>query len=213
MAKLTDYLILDLSTAGLPEAAQWLDTPKPRKGTKDEDKIAAQIAAKTQASIDGAGLDPDLCQITGYGLLRPEGGPIVSVRGHDAVTERSLILSILEAFEGRPNRALIGFNSFRFDLPVLMRRCFYLGLPIPDINMDKYRSPHVDLYARLSFNGAITAHSLSFYAKRLALGLTKPLSGAEESQVLATGRWNDLAESLKHDVLASKALAAGLGII
>ncbi len=213
MSKLTDYLILDFSTSGLPNAADYLDTPKGRKGTKDEDKIAAQIAAKTQASLDGAGLDPDLCQITGYGLLRPEGEPKIAVMGPEGRTEESLIMDILEAFEGHPNRVLIGFNSRSFDFVVLVRRCLYLGLPVPQINFDRYRGSTVDLYDRLTYNGAVKAHGLGFYSRRLGLKITKTLSGEEESKVPITGQWEALRESLHHDVLASQAVARWLQII
>jgi len=211
--KLTDWLILDLSTSALPDIAQYLDTPKPRKGTKDEDKIAAQIAAKTQEQIDGAGLDPDLCQITGYGLLRPEGDVKVRVMGPEGVSEKALVLDVLEAIEGHHNRVLIGFNSRSFDWIVLIRRCMYLGLPIPNINMDRYRSQNIDLYDRLTYFGAVKSHPLSFYSKRLNVGLVKPLSGAEESQVPVTGKWAELSESLRHDVLASQAVAKWMGLI
>ena len=93
-----------------------------------------------------------------------------------------------------------------------MRRCAYLNLDVPAINLDRYRTPHVDLFDKLSYHGAIQAHSLGWYVKRQGwTDLVKPLSGAEEAQVPATGQWYDLRASVQHDVTATMRLANWLG--
>ncbi len=211
MATLTDYLICDISTAPLPDVASYIDTPRPRKGTKDADKQQAQIGAKISAEIDGAGLDPDLCQITGIGS-NMDGASMIVKCATGGVTERDLLAEVLQDI--RPNTVLIGFNALKFDWPVLIRRCQYLGLPVPQINLDRYRTPHIDLFDRLSHHGAISAHSLGFYARRLGwTDLVKPLSGADESSVLETQDWAGLEASLRHDVTATARLARWMGII
>jgi hypothetical protein len=43
--------------------------------------------------------------------------------------------------------------------------------------------------------------------------MPKPLSGAEEAQVPVTGRWDELAASLKRDVEAIYRLAVWCGVI
>lgn len=207
---ISDYLILDVATAALPNVAGFIDTPKPRKGTKDEAKIAAQIEAKIQAEIDGAGLDPDLCQITGIAFRGPRETGNYLASGN--VSEKHVIERALVAI--RPNTVLVGFNSRSFDWPVLIRRCQYLGITPPDINLDRYRTPHIDLYDRLSQHGAIDAHSLGFYVRRHGwTDLVKPLSGEEESKVIETGKWSELSASLNHDVEATYRLAKWLGVV
>jgi DNA polymerase elongation subunit (family B) len=107
---------------------------------------------------------------------------------------------------------LVGFNSRAFDWRVLMRRALYLSVKFPRINVDRYRSTHVDLFDVLSDKGTGTAHSLQFYVKRFGwTDLTKPLEGAAEAQVYQSGDWDNLALSLRHDVLAAYRLFEKIG--
>jgi hypothetical protein len=56
--------------------------------------------------------------------------------------------------------------------------------------------------------------ALTFYVRRLGWTyLEKPMSGAEESRVIETGRWDDLSASVRHDVTATYLLAGWLGVI
>jgi hypothetical protein len=56
--------------------------------------------------------------------------------------------------------------------------------------------------------------SLGFFVKRLGWSdLLKPLSGAAESNVFATGDWAGLEASLRHDLTATYRLAKWLGVI
>jgi DNA polymerase elongation subunit (family B) len=115
---------------------------------------------------------------------------------------------------GSPSPVLVTFNGHRFDLPLLMRRARYLGVDFPQINIDRFKSPHIDLFGRMTLNGTLKGHSLGFYVRRLGWkDLVKPLSGREESQVPVTGQWDALADSLRHDVLAVKRMAQWLDVI
>jgi hypothetical protein len=106
-----------------------------------------------------------------------------------------------------PNIA-ITYAGLHFDLPVLQRRALYLGVPFPKLNLDRYRTPHIDLMELLSGGDRERRRSLQFFCKRLGwTDLVKPLSGAEEAQVFSSGRWEDLRASLAHDLEATSRLA------
>jgi len=108
---------------------------------------------------------------------------------------------------------LVTYGGHFFDLPLLMRRAKYLGVAFPWVNVDKYRSPHTDLLDLMSDRDPQRRKSLGFYVRRLKMGLTKPLAGVEEAKVYESGRWDELARSLNHDVCAIKRLAEWAGVI
>jgi hypothetical protein len=94
-----------------------------------------------------------------------------------------------------------------------MRRGLYHGVSIT-IDVDRYRTRHVDLLELLTQRGVLPSHSLGFYVRRLGWAdLVKPLSGAEEARVLQTGRWAELEASLHHDLTATKRLGQWMGVL
>lgn len=206
------YLILDLATAPLPDAERYLEgTVRAPGNYKDPEKIAAYIAEAQAERLSAAALDLDLARITALGFAI--GPTVIDVRVcRDEQDERLLIEDVASLLTPMPT--VITFGGFNFDLPLVMRRAKYLGIPFPVINLDRYKSPHVDLCEVLSDRNPQRRRSLQFYAKRLGwTDLTKILSGAEEAQVPVTGRWDDLEASIRHDVTATYRLAAWCGVI
>lgn len=213
----TPWIILDVATAPLLNAAEYLDGAiKAPSHYKDPDKITAYIAEKEAERLAMAATDLDLAQITGAAWLTgdDEGEGDVShiLAGIPDTAEAVIIHDLAVMLSVRPT--IITFGGFHFDLPLLMRRARYLGVDFPTINLDRYKSPHLDLCEILSDRNPQRRRSLQFYAKRLGwTDLVKPLSGAEEARVLETGRWEELAASLRHDVTATYRLACWLGVI
>lgn len=208
---LTQFCITDISTAPIDDCADWLEEPTAPANWKDPAKIAAYIAEKKADQTERAGLDPDLGRITGIGVWQsdcPKPEPWICRTEAD---ERLAIQAFADAHRTL-NIPLIGFNSLKFDWPFLMRRAAYLGVKLT-INVDRYRSNNLDLSEILTHHGALPARSLQFYARRLNLGLTKPLSGAEEALVPVSGRWTELEHSLIHDVTATRKVAEWLNLI
>lgn len=210
------YLILDLASAPIEGASGFLDTPKAPANYRDAEKIAAYIAEKEAEQREKMALDIDLARITAIGF-QCEGddtSTVISCRTEAAeVNALQRLIDHLNMENGTP-RTIITFGGFRFDLPLLLRRCLYLDIWCPEISMDRFRSPHVDLWNKLSYNGAITAHGLGWYAKRWSWSdCVKPLSGAEEGQVLTTGNWAGLEVSVRHDVECTRRLAGKLGVL
>jgi len=205
---LTKFCITDIATAPIDGCADWLEEPSAPSNWKDPAKIAAYVAEKKLELTERAGLDPDLGRITGIAVWRTDlRGPAI----HLCRTEREEA-DLLEqaAAEQWP---LLGFNSLKFDWPFMLRRAAYLGVPM-SLNLDRYRTPHVDVSEILTHRGLLTPKSLGFYVRRHQwTDLCKPLSGAEEAMVPQTGRWDDLRASLVHDVTATYRLACWLGLI
>ncbi len=206
------YLIIDLATAPIDGSKDLLETPTAPANYKDPEKISAYITERLSDLDRTAALDIDLARISAIGTMAEgEANPCVMVCENES-DERSAMKEILPSIHSR--MTLIGFNALKYDWPLLMRRCLYLGLTAPSINLDRYRSPHVDLWNMLSHNGAISAHSLTWYAKRLGwTDLVKPLTGAQEATALKDGKIEELRASVAHDVIATYRLAQWLRVI
>jgi hypothetical protein len=208
---ITNWLIVDVASAPIPDAALYLEgSVKAPSNYKDEDKIAAYIAEKEAERLAMAATDIDLAQITGLGLYRPDG-EVVSVLGTGG-DELVLLRDLAGALRSRPT--IVTYGGFNFDLPLVMRRARYLGVEFPALNLDRYKSPHLDLCDLLSDRNPQRRRPLGFYAKRLGwTDIEKPLSGADEAKVQQTGQWDALADSLRHDITATYRLACWLGLI
>lgn len=239
---MSNYLILDLASTGIDNAADFISTDDiaAPSNYKDPVKIAAYCEEKRQERINEAALDIDLARITAFGLMEvpfpSEGftGPDIRLIGDGTLygndTEHQGEAYMLERIakllrgpayveydsrKGRPEMPeptrLVSFNGLRYDWPLLMRRALYLGVDFPDINLDRYRTPHIDVWDILSHHGVTKAHSLTWYAKRFGwTDIAKPLSGAEEATAARDGRWDELKASVEHDVIACARLAARL---
>lgn len=198
-------IVLDIETVGAPECADYLDPVAAPSNYKDAQKIADYIAEKTSERVSKAALEPDLCEVVAIGW---------SVDGHADVSTRedgpeSLLLKAAWQLIG--NRLIVGFNVLSFDLPVLIRRSQLLGVPVPAVNLDRYRTPHIDLLERLSFNGKLSYRSLSFYARRFGIPFTDTTSGADIAGMVAKGDWPAVAAHCYADVEKTAALATRLG--
>jgi hypothetical protein len=215
------WIVLDVATAPIEGAVDFLEPVSAPSRWKDQTKIAAYVAEKTAERADGAALDLDLSRVTAIGCMRSIGTVIEYFPDEDV--ERKGFADLVEwlrpqtiddlGYADQPT--IITYGGHRFDLPLLMRRARYLGVKFPTLNTDRFKSPHVDLCDLLSDRDPTRRRSLNFYVKRL--GWTdladKPLTGAEEAQVFEHGRWDDLAASVRRDVEATYRLAVWLGVI
>ena len=217
------YLCLDIETAPIGNAADFLpvgDITAP-SNYKDEQKIADYIAAKRLELIADAALDMDLARIVTVGMWTREAEVIVhSLTNED---DERIVLAHLASMLKRPSvngddAMLITFNGHRYDLPLIMRRARYLGVPFPELNLDRYKSPHIDLYDLLTMRGAIKSHGLRWYFRRLGysdLLAADPLEqgGGDVCAAITEGRWEDVAQHCRCDVEGTVRLARWLGVL
>ena len=217
------YLCLDIETAPIGNAADFLpvgDITAP-SNYKDEQKIADYIAAKRLELIADAALDMDLARIVTLGMwTAADGVTVETLRDED---DEALALSALAQRLKRPSPhgddcMLITFNGHRYDLPLIMRRARYLGVPFPELNLDRYKSPHIDLYDLLTMRGAIKSHGLRWYFRRLGytdLLEADPLKGggADVGQAIAEGRWGEVVDHCVCDIEGTVRLSRWLGVL
>lgn len=215
------YLVLDLETLPVDNAAEFvtLDDIAAPANYKDEAKIAAYCEAERVKRIAAAALDLDLARVCAVGTVVDGNGNATLMQ--TATEERAWFEMIAAELDphSRDFVTLITFNGHAYDLPLLMRRAKYLGVDFPRINLDRYRSPHIDLYEELRLRrNDIKAHGLRWYMRRHGwtdLLDADPLKdgGADVAQAAAEGRWDDIAAHVRVDVLGTYRLAVWLGVI
>lgn len=211
-------LVVDVATAPIDRVEEFADPDaiKAPDHYKDPLKIADYEDRMRLNLGEKSALDPDLSRITGIGTLDPTLGPepqIALLRTE--AEEKSCIEALGDLIEGSPDLQLVTFNGLAFDLPTLMRRARYIGVEFPRIQLEHWKSPHIDVLLALRFERPqiFKAHSLQFYVRRLGwTDLKKTLTGVEEANVWKTGKWAELKNSIRHDCLATYRLGLWLNL-
>lgn len=202
-------LVFDIETAPLAEAVDYIEPAEAPGNYKDPAKIAEFIAKANAENLDRCGLDVDLCRVVAIGIWdeRLDNGPNVTMLNLES--EATMLAGFWNI---AADRHLVGFNCLGFDLPVLLRRSLYLGVPTPNIQIERFKHPQVtDLLQVLTFNGLLKMRGLSFYAKRFGFDVADTLTGADIAKAVAEGRWSDVETHVKADIQKTALLAAKLG--
>lgn len=113
--------------------------------------------------------------------------------------------------------SIVTFNGRAFDVPFIYLRSALLNVPISRKNWLGYRfqtEPHCDLAEQFTFygvsgrEGAARRFNLDFYCK--AFGVESPkshgITGLDVNQLLAEGRYREIAQYCLRDVEATVAL-------
>ena len=210
--------VLDIETVGCADAASYVEPVQAPGNYKDPEKIAAYIKEETASRLAKVALDIDLAEIVALGLL-PLADALAwtpdeiahHVLTREGVTEDDMLHAIDEVL--RAGAAFVTFNGRGYDLPVIARRYMYRDLPAPTINMDRYRSEHIDLYDKLSYYGAANAHKLSWYAKRFGwTDVTSRIEGKDVGLAVEDGDWLGIREHCACDLIWTARLAHQLGL-
>lgn len=201
-------IVIDIETIGSPDCAEYLDPVKAPDNYKDEAKIKAYCDEKRVKQIEQAGLEADLCEVVAVSWMVAESHtrPAVFTR---AAGDEGDLLSLLWGAIGL--RSVIGFNCLGFDLPVLIRRSQLLNIAHPRLNLDRYRTPHVDLLERLTWNGKLTYRSLGFYCRRFGIPSEDTTSGKDIAALVAANDWLAVGKHCQADVEKTALLAQRLG--
>ena len=207
--------LIDLETLGLDEAKAWVEPLSAPSNYKDAEKIAAYIAEAEAERMERFALDPDCNRIVAFGWYDiPEGEPKVALCSTER-EEREQLQLFWQSDAERETR-LIGFNIFRFDLPVLVMRSLYLNVRHPELTFaPAWKAwPHVDLWEKLSLNGARgDVKSLRFYAKRLGIPVYDDISGKDVAAAVAAGEWSKVENHCLYDLVLTRALAERLNVL
>jgi len=210
-------VVFDLETLPIEGAVNFIEPIEAPLNFVDPTKIRDYIQKATLKAAEKCSTDPDLCRIAVLGWL-PEGDtePIV-LRAEDEAQERAAlgVWWDMVTTPGGSHRRTISFYGLSFDWPVIIQRSRYLGLLRAWPNLDKYRTPHVDLFNVLTFHGSTKhSHGLSFYAKRFGLDLPEdPIDGSQIAAVIAAGDWAAAEQHCRLDVLKTAMLAQRLGLM
>ena len=212
------YIILDLESHAIPDAATYLTEPVDAPSNwKDPEKIAQYIKDAKQAQLDKAALDIDLARIVCLGVQEVDGQSDTTTIQTE-MKERAMLDLFFKSFFTSHNTAdwpiLVTFNGLGFDLPLLLRRALYLGVKAPQIQIDKFKHPHViDLMDLLSYSGKMKPHSLSFYCQRFGIPVNDENSGKDIAALIAADNWAAVEAHCASDVQATYALAKRMGVI
>lgn len=204
--------VIDLETVAIDGAGEYLETPTAPSNYKDAEKIAAYISEARQKALDKAALDLDLTRIVALGYASRIDDAVVVLPAQTEAEEADVLAAFWTMVGDAP---LLGFNIVQYDLPVLLRRSLYLGVPTPPLMVSKYKHPSViDLMQILSFDGLLPYRSLSFYCKRFGLDVpADETTGADIARLVAAGDWDGVAAHCRADVIKTRALARRIGVL
>src|SRR4051794_5092702 len=138
-----------------------------------------------------------------------EAGPVEFVPCVDEVELLTAFWDVAKHYE-----TIVTFNGRGFDVPFVYLRSALLNVPITRKDWLGYRyqtDPHCDLAEQLTFygvsgrDGAARRFNLDFYCK--AFGIESPkaqgVSGMDVSNLLAEGKFREIAEYCLRDVRAT----------
>lgn len=192
--------VLDLETIANPKAVDWLEPVKPDARCTKPESIAASIAEKTAERNAKLALDWDCCRIVALGWVDVGTNEPVCMVAKDETEERAM-LDIFWGSYRQHDTALVTFNGLKFDLPVLLTRSIDLGVPHPPLNLNRFKTPHIDVWQFLTRDGARQfPHSLSFYARKYGFTTLDKVDGSQIADLVAAGEWEKVREHCLSDV-------------
>lgn len=206
----SNALIVDIECVGIDNAADYIEPPEAPSNYKNAEAIEKYVAEATAKAVERCGLDPDLCRIVALGVGYADGADRV-ILCRDEETEAAALTALGKLIA--PPVAVVSFNGFGYDLPVLMRRSQYLGVNFPAMSLDRYRSPHIDLMQKLTWNGAIKAHKLSFYASRFGWPIVDTVNGSQIAELVKAGDWASVESHCLNDIKQTRFIAQKLKLI
>lgn len=138
-----------------------------------------------------------------------EAGPVEFVACMDEVELLTAFWDVAKHYEN-----VVTFNGRGFDVPFLYLRSAVLNVGISRKNWLGYRyatEPHCDLAEQLTFygvsgrEGAARRFNLDFYCKSFGIESPKAqgVTGADVNQLMAEGRYREIAEYCLRDVKAT----------
>lgn len=210
-------IVFDLETAGLPNAADFLEPCTPDARLTDPVKIANSIKEREQARAEKFGLDWNVGRIVALGWWTAADG--VTVR--TCPDEHAETLALMEFWRIARNRCMVGFKCKDFDLKFAIQRSRYLRVAYPVLDLGRYSrgTSIIDLYAELTFNDSqdrdawCMRRTLSTFCKRFGIPVVDETTGADIAALVAAEDWPAVSAHCEFDVGLTAALAYRLGFV
>ncbi len=223
-------LVFDIETSFLP--LENFDETQQEYLFRDAERLPEPEREKRHAEIHRQfNLWPLTAQVVCIGMLNaetsrgqvlftaedfePDEGETGPVEFVPCADEMELLTAFWDV--ARHYDSIVTFNGRGFDVPFIYLRSALLNVPITKKDWLGYRyqtEPHCDLAEQLTFynvsgrDGAARKFNLDFYCK--AFGIESPKShgvtGMDVNNLLAEGRFRDIAEYCLRDVHATVAL-------
>lgn len=205
-------IVFDCESAGCSEqeAQQFMPEFEAPSNYKDETKIAAAIAEKKKVWLAETALNPLTARVMVIGLMVSDTFVLIG----PPASESEILYEFWDAIQDVNDiHKIIGFNICNFDLPLLCRSSYRLGVPIPKSLRDgRYWSRQVvDLRDLWTLGDRQAPGSLDTIAKYLNVG-AKTGSGKDFAALWASDREKAI-EYLKNDLSLTSAIARKLGVL
>jgi hypothetical protein len=217
---MSDPTLIDLEATALADIEKYYDDSEPIEAPGNytkPDAIANYIARETvrrkQAFIDRAALDLDLCRIVYLGMWSPLDAHPMLWECRDEAEEAVALRFFWSIY--RFGMVLCGFGVRAYDIPVILRRSLYLGVPVKPLDRDRYRSTHViDLFEQLNEGRKHQMHSLDWYHRRMNCPpVADTITGADVPACVARGDWEAVRAHLLADLVRVRDVARRMGIM
>jgi len=209
------HLIVDVETVAIKDVETYLEPVSAPSNYKDAEKIKAYILEETQRQAAKAALDIDLARIVclGWQLGEESGHWIIK----DEIAEQTILAEFWRQFWPVyvPGHTIaVTFNGLNYDLPLLLRRSLYLGVPAPKLQLERFKhADAIDLMQILSMDGRLRLHGLRFYCQRFGIPVDDESVGADIAGLVAAGDWAAVEKHCTADVAATHALAVRMGVL
>lgn len=207
------FRVIDLETVGNPKALDWLGPVKPAANLVDPVKIAKSIEERTAERNEKLALDWDCCRIVALGWVDVGSNEPVCLLASDEAEEAFALGTFWRTYREHET-ALVTFNGLKFDLPVLLTRSIDLGVKHPPLNLNRFKTPHIDVWQYLTRDGARQfPHGLSFYAKKYGFTTLDKVDGSQIADLVKAGEWEKVREHCLSDVGLTHAVANKFGLL
>ena len=202
-------IYFDIETGPLPDT--YLDLVMPQfeapSNYKDEEKIAASIAAQKQKWKERAALSPLTGKILAIGITDKNGFTAIAEE-----TEAETLKRFNALVNASMDTLFIGFNIFAFDIPFLQKRCWTNNIRPPFYQgWHPWRQDRwIDLMETWTMGNREDRASLDAIAKFFGVG-AKSGSGADFARLWAEDRPAAL-KYLENDLNLTRAVAERMGV-
>lgn len=207
--------IMDLESGPLSEPELKANMPEFRapRHYKTAEAIEGDIARQQVEYFERAALSPVTGRVLAVGLM--QGGETTILDGGKSGDERELLEGVWEHWSIIGENKFIGFNSFGFDWPFLIKRSWLLGVPVPfNVRDGRYWSHRIIDIMHLWQMGSYQPDSrisLGALATYLKVG-HKGTSGAEFHRLWVSDRSAAIAY-LRNDLVLTASCARKMGVV